>query len=98
MANDVPPRGSVTGTRDRVKPQHRRSAMLAGMDHVPQIGLPAPSDSILCAAAATTTDRSQSFVTRHRGMSLTPDASFQKPGAVDEEVHRLTARLRSRHL
>ena len=98
MASAVRPRGSVTGTRDRVKPQHWRSAMPAGMDHVPQIGLPAPSDSIVCAAAAPTTDRSQSFVTRHQGMSLTPDASLQKPGAVDEEVHRLTARLRSCHL
>ena len=98
MANAVPPRGYVTGTRDQVKPQYGRSPMLAGMDHVPQTGLPTPPDSIVCAAAAPTTDRSQSFVTRHQGMSLTSDASFQKPGPVDEEVHRLTARLRSRHL
>ncbi len=100
LGSAVRPRGPVTGTRDRVKPQHRTSVIPNGMDHVLQIGSPAPSDSILCAAAAPTTDRSQTPVTRHRRMSLTLDAPLQKAGAVDQQVDGLTvpARLWRRHL
>ncbi len=44
-----------------MKPQHRASAMPTGMNHDLQIGSPAPSDSILCAAMAPTTDGSHPF-------------------------------------
>ena len=72
--------------------------MLTGMNHELQIRSPAPSDSILCAAMAPTTDRSQSSVTRHQRTDLTFKAPLQKPRAVDDQVYGTGAGPGLRHL